>query len=332
MTRHGKVASSSRLVAVAIAVITLVFVIAVSTIYYGRTSSGTNSGTAVQQPLATAATSPVATKDTDTDGLADWEETLWGTDPNNPDTDGDGFRDGDEVHSNHDPLVARTEEQSHIKTAQTIASSASSSEDLSSTAVFSRALIGTYLAEVGQGKTTLTEQEQAQLVNSAINATRSYYDKQPPYAEEDVTTVAANDTSRYTYADTMRSILIDMMTGVVSEYASMAELGQGNKQKAVKDLAATAAHYRTNIERMKGIPVPTDALMVHVHFIQALNDYVTTLEGLSAMYDDPLRAATALSLFSKYEAQLQQAAAAFREYADVHNIALDQVSAVPSTQ
>lgn len=43
-------------------------------------------------------------KDSDNDGLKDWEETLWKTDPNNPDTDGDGTPDGQEVNQGRDPL------------------------------------------------------------------------------------------------------------------------------------------------------------------------------------------------------------------------------------
>jgi len=41
--------------------------------------------------------------DYDHDGLADWEEELYGTDPNNPDTDGDGYLDGEEVASGYNP-------------------------------------------------------------------------------------------------------------------------------------------------------------------------------------------------------------------------------------
>ncbi len=44
-------------------------------------------------------------KDTDKDGLKDWEEVLWKTDPNNPDTDGDGTPDGEEVKEGRNPLV-----------------------------------------------------------------------------------------------------------------------------------------------------------------------------------------------------------------------------------
>lgn len=44
-------------------------------------------------------------KDSDNDGLRDWEEELYRTNPFNPDTDGDGYLDGEEVDSGHNPLV-----------------------------------------------------------------------------------------------------------------------------------------------------------------------------------------------------------------------------------
>ncbi|MDP2593112.1 MAG: hypothetical protein Q8P52_00465 [bacterium] len=43
--------------------------------------------------------------DSDSDGLKDWEEELWGTDPFNPDTDGDGTSDGDEIREGRDPRL-----------------------------------------------------------------------------------------------------------------------------------------------------------------------------------------------------------------------------------
>lgn len=47
-----------------------------------------------------------ASKDTDGDGLKDWEEVLWHTDLNNPDTDGDGTKDNDEILAKRDPAKA----------------------------------------------------------------------------------------------------------------------------------------------------------------------------------------------------------------------------------
>lgn len=42
--------------------------------------------------------------DSDSDGLKDWEEKIYGTDPNNPDTDGDGTPDGEEIKAGRNPL------------------------------------------------------------------------------------------------------------------------------------------------------------------------------------------------------------------------------------
>lgn len=55
---------------------------------------------------ASSDAAPSANDDKDKDGLKDWEETLWGTDPEDPDTDGDGTKDGAEVESSRNPLTA----------------------------------------------------------------------------------------------------------------------------------------------------------------------------------------------------------------------------------
>ncbi len=43
-------------------------------------------------------------KDSDSDGLKDWEEAIFHTDLHNPDTDGDGTPDGEEIKQGRDPL------------------------------------------------------------------------------------------------------------------------------------------------------------------------------------------------------------------------------------
>ncbi|KKT19005.1 MAG: Thrombospondin type 3 repeat superfamily protein [Parcubacteria group bacterium GW2011_GWB1_43_8] len=45
-------------------------------------------------------------KDSDGDGLKDWEELLWKTDSNKADTDGDGTNDNEEITLNRNPLKA----------------------------------------------------------------------------------------------------------------------------------------------------------------------------------------------------------------------------------
>lgn len=58
---------------------------------------------------------PSRVKDTDEDGLFDWEETLYGTDPTDQDTDGDGKLDGDEVDSGTDPKINGNDQDDTVK-------------------------------------------------------------------------------------------------------------------------------------------------------------------------------------------------------------------------
>jgi chemotaxis protein histidine kinase CheA len=46
---------------------------------------------------------PAAFKDSDQDGLSDWQEVILDTNPFNPDTDGDGYLDGSEYKLGYDP-------------------------------------------------------------------------------------------------------------------------------------------------------------------------------------------------------------------------------------
>jgi len=55
-----------------------------------------------------ASSSLTSNVDSDKDGLPDWLENLYGTDPKKADTDGDGTSDFDEIKANRDPLKANT--------------------------------------------------------------------------------------------------------------------------------------------------------------------------------------------------------------------------------
>ncbi len=58
--------------------------------------------------------------DNDGDGLLNWEEALWSTDPNVADTDGDGIDDGDEVNTNRNPLNPGPNDENHDLAAEII--------------------------------------------------------------------------------------------------------------------------------------------------------------------------------------------------------------------
>ncbi len=59
--------------------------------------------TTTTKPTTTTPTAPTQSKDSDSDGLTDIEERMYGTDYRNPDSDGDTFLDGNEVFHRYDP-------------------------------------------------------------------------------------------------------------------------------------------------------------------------------------------------------------------------------------
>lgn len=74
-------------------------------IYFNQQSGAQENNVAPKVASKTSAQneSDITTRDSDLDGLPDWEERLNGCDPENGDTDGDGTSDGDEVTLGRDP-------------------------------------------------------------------------------------------------------------------------------------------------------------------------------------------------------------------------------------
>ncbi len=87
--------------ALSVAVVIICIVVVIS-YWKPRTTSFLNSN------LSATNTSAVVNIDSDNDGLPDWKENLYGTDPKKADTDTDGTSDFDEIALNRDPLKANT--------------------------------------------------------------------------------------------------------------------------------------------------------------------------------------------------------------------------------
>ena len=101
----------SRRVAIVIAIIIILSILIAIGLFFVSSlnkqqdtsqTSGNNSQTALPGG-GTTSVDPLG--DPDNDGLTNAQESLWGTNPNNPDTDKDGYNDGKEVANCHNPLV-----------------------------------------------------------------------------------------------------------------------------------------------------------------------------------------------------------------------------------
>jgi len=112
--------------------------------------------------------------DTDGDGMKDWEEALWKTDPNKTDTDGDGTSDSEEINLNRDPLKQNINPDGQTSSdkisEEIIASNKKVQEEfdqLNTTEKMGRVLFGQYIA-TKKIDSALTETDKLQIVESTM--------------------------------------------------------------------------------------------------------------------------------------------------------------------
>lgn len=85
-----------------------IFTIVAVNLYKKENSSTFKNAFVLEDPTTTKI---IKTKiDTDSDGLEDWKEILYGTDTNNKDTDSDGTDDNEEIEEGRDPIKKNTAE------------------------------------------------------------------------------------------------------------------------------------------------------------------------------------------------------------------------------
>lgn len=138
-------------------------------------------------------------KDSDGDGLKDWEEAIYGTDPHNPDTDGDGTPDGEEIKQGRDPLKKGPNDKIQ-KPADLSASSASGDSQLSGleqnlTQSFTQGLIQNYIPGLlAQGKTVDGLSSNADIENYIADLkNQDLLANAPKITGDDITILQQND-------------------------------------------------------------------------------------------------------------------------------------------
>ncbi len=222
-------------------------------------------------------------KDSDGDGLKDWEETLWKTDLQNPDSDGDGTSDGEEVRLNRNPAKPAPGddlEKAKIKRQESVNSFTDS--------VLKDTLAAYNLVQQpGVSNTQLFEKINEDLIQKI--QTQIYNPNIRTYKTEDILTTednGENSIAKYKdqlkamgekYADTYESELI-----VVNN-----ALSTGNAQE-LKKLNNAIETYGNIVEDLLVITVPSGLAQTHVNIINIYNTLIDSVEKMKDVLEDPI--------------------------------------------
>lgn len=197
--------------------------------------------------------------DQDGDGLKDWEEAEWGTDPSKADSDGDGTSDGEEVSEYRQPL------------------SSSPSDAISD-----------------QGEQALALVRNGNRAKQAPLVTPSAGNYEPGfrYALTDLTLTSLTDEVALTeYGKALGAALaLYGKENSESDLALVLRAHEKRDEAAAAALAAITAERLGIVRTLAALPVPETASAIHLNLINAILGVAELDYHLARIFEEPLLA------------------------------------------
>jgi hypothetical protein len=213
--------------------------------------------------------------DHDADGLPDWEEALWGMDPEKADTDGNGVLDGAEVAPKRQKVVAGSEE-----------TGPESATSLNTTELFLQELLitSTALSQAGdvseEGATALLEPAIKNLANTQVGTV---------YTVANLKTVPDLTIDNvYAYTKVVNKVFSNSL--IENENAIAVALGalQEKDPTALAKLTKFENEYRAIIDTLLKVPVPVTLAEIHLRIVNDYAFFLGSVQAMQGVFDDPL--------------------------------------------
>lgn len=205
--------------------------------------------------------------DTDQDGLYDWEEALWGTDPQNPDSDADGIPDG--------VAIERKKTEAGI----------TESTELSDTDLFAKDLYTTIAVAAQDG---LTEEESLALQNDIAKAIVNKTPSEPTYTLESLIVVPFSNQSYNSYVSKIMGAFV---------YNEEIKQRLQTTTSQIKNSTIDSVFFKTTgdefiafAQELAKVPTPNTSASTHLLFVNAFDRLGKILSGLSQIENDPIYA------------------------------------------
>lgn len=229
--------------------------------------------------------------DADHDGLSDAEESIWGTDFQNPDSDGDGFKDGEEVLSGHDPMKKGP-------------------DDLIDAGNITNALSGLALAGLVEGSLKPSSSDYAKSLNSIADSLANSI-RFGTSAPRVIKTIPDSREGYSSYLRDLSPIFKDLLTTFADELDSMPKHLEISEKLGLSE-PSLVAYYREKTKSFKDIIKSLEALQVpkswkeiHIALIDMASGLSSASDSISTGTKDPIRAYAAFSYTSNKYSDLQ---------------------------
>lgn len=258
-------------------------------------------------PTATASTESallkvIATKDTDGDGLSDWEEVLYGTDPRVVDTSNLGMTDGEAVARG---LIVPLS----IADIPTTAASPSSldSDGLppapkegTLTAAFAKTFFTLFVkAKQASGGADLSESQMDDVANQALSSLGTALDIAPDFKSAKDLVVSGSDVDTLKeFAVLAEAVLLKNGTNATkSEILYLKDVVEKGDVTALPQISSISKMYKDSAVGLAVLPVPKDLAESYLVLVNAMMRIHGITADFARVNDDPLVTILALKQY-----------------------------------
>ncbi|MEK7558440.1 MAG: thrombospondin type 3 repeat-containing protein [Patescibacteria group bacterium] len=228
-------------------------------------------------------------KDTDGDGISDWEEVLWGTDPTKKDTNGDGVGDKAEIEKRR-PLS---------KYAGTATST--TNEKINETDALARQIFAAVssLKQGGNLNADVVENLSKSLAENTVKENTRVH-----YALKDLRIVPTNKDTVVAYGKGLETLIVKYQkSGIGGELSIIAQALKDDSALGLNKLDGSILLYKNMARDMLAIPTPEDIAALYLSIINNYYNISVTLEKIKIVFENPIVGFSGLAQYSK-ETQL----------------------------
>jgi len=264
----------------------------------------------------------IATKDSDSDGLPDWAEALYGTSATNPDTRGLGMTDGEAVASGLIVPKAIADIPG-----DTTPSGAIIDPDLprapaegTLTAAFARSFFTIYMDALERTGGNLSEADMNDVAQKSLAALSSSIARAPDFkTPRDIGVLGSGPEAMKRFAASAEAVLKAYTTqSTESELAYLNKAIANGDDSALDNITALAKAYRIGAAGIAALPVPRELAPEDLALVNALARLSEVTNDFALVNTDPL--ATMLAL-QQYPDTIIALANAFERIAAVYSAA-----------
>lgn len=229
-------------------------------------------------------------RDTDGDGLKDWEEALYRTDQQKADTDGDGAPDGEEIKMSRDPLKPGPNDALATSTIEYHAGQ-DQQENLTRklAGVFGQKMIARRL--IDPSAPFDPDQSGQEIVDGFL---QTVPDEIPSTltAKDIVIGKDNSDKTVQTYATALERITHDhwKQFGDIEDVAIFAQAMEQEHYQQLEQLDPYLAVYDQVITELKKLPVPPRLVILHLQYLNLASAQADTIRKMRFAEQDPINA------------------------------------------